>query len=108
MFSASKCTPSSPYSRTVAHTEDDNRIQEQTENIPGSIGNGSPLGTRTGVLHEYGLGVPKDQHRAAEWHVLAAEQGLGESQYHLGLMKAHGRGSSQDFSSAVIHFQKVS
>ena len=63
--------------------------------------------TQTGVLHEYGLGVPKDQHRAAEWHALAAKQGLGESHYHLGLMKAHGRGSSQDFSSAVIHFQKV-
>lgn len=63
---------------------------------------------RTGVLHEYGLGVVKDQHRAVEWHTLAAKQGLADSEYHLGLMKAHGRGFSQDFSGAAIHFQKAS
>ena len=60
-----------------------------------------------GVAHEYGLGVSKDQRRAAHWHSLAAAQGLAESHYHLGLMKTHGRGFAQDLSSAVIHFQKV-
>lgn len=59
------------------------------------------------MLHEYGLGVEMNQKLAADWHVLAARQGLAESEYHLGLMKVHGRGFSQDLSEAVIHFQKV-
>lgn len=61
----------------------------------------------SGVAHEYGLGVPKDQRRAAEWHSLAAAQGLADSDYHLGLMKAQGRGFSQDLTGAAIHFQKA-
>lgn len=60
-----------------------------------------------GVLHEYGLGVVKDQRKASEWHARAARQGLAESDYHLGLMKAHGRGFAQDFSEAALHFHKV-
>ncbi|CAM9886090.1 unnamed protein product, partial [Choristocarpus tenellus] len=59
-----------------------------------------------GILHEYGLGVAHSQQQAGEWHSLAAAQGLAESHYHLGLMKAHGRGFAQDMSSAIIHFQK--
>lgn len=61
----------------------------------------------SGVSHEYGLGVPRDQGRAAEWHFQAAAQGLADSDYHLGLMKAQGRGFSQDLAGAAIHFQKV-
>lgn len=60
-----------------------------------------------GVAHEYGLGVNEDPKEAARWHFLAAAQGLAESNYHLGLMKVHGRGFSQDFGGAAIHFQKV-
>lgn len=60
-----------------------------------------------GVAHEYGSGVSKDFREAARWYFLAAAQGLAESNYHLGLMKAHGRGFAQDLSGAAIHFQKV-
>lgn len=59
------------------------------------------------MAHEYGSGVTKNEREAARWHSLAAAQGLAESDYHLGLMKAHGRGFAQDFSGAMIHFQKV-
>lgn len=61
-----------------------------------------------GVAHEYGFAVRKDQRLAARWHSLAASQDLPESHYHLGLMKAHGRGFAQDLSGAAIHFQKAS
>lgn len=67
--------------------------------------NSFPL--NAGVAHEYGSGVSKDLREAARWYSLAAAQGLAESNYHLGLMKAHGRGFAQDFSGAAIHFQKV-
>lgn len=60
-----------------------------------------------GVAHEYGLGVSKDQRIAVQWHSLAAVQDSPESNYHLGLMKAHGRGFAQDLSGAAIHFQKA-
>lgn len=60
-----------------------------------------------GVAHEYGSGVGKNLREAARWYSLAAAQGLAESNYHLGLMKAHGRGFAQDLSGAAIHFQKV-
>eukprot|EP00953_Heterococcus_sp_UTEX-ZZ885_P021991 12221-Heterococcus_DN1.PRE.1 len=45
--------------------------------------------------------------QAIRWHTLAASRGVAASHYHLGLMKAYGRGFSQDFSGAVIHFQQV-
>lgn len=63
--------------------------------------------SEAGVAHEYGLGVSKNLREAARWYSLAAAQGLAESNYHLGLMKAHGRGFAQDLSGAAIHFQKV-
>lgn len=61
----------------------------------------------TGVAHEYGSGVSKNLREATRWYSLAAAQDLAESDYHLGLMKAHGRGFAQDLSGAAIHFQKV-
>lgn len=51
--------------------------------------------------------MSKNLREAARWYSLAAAQGLAESNYHLGLMKAHGRGFAQDLSGAAIHFQKV-
>jgi TPR repeat protein len=45
--------------------------------------------------------------QAIKWHTLAASRGVAASHYHLGLMKAYGRGFNQDFSGAVIHFQQV-
>lgn len=51
--------------------------------------------------------MTKNLREAARWYSLAATQGLAESNYHLGLMKAHGRGFAQDLSGAAIHFQKV-
>jgi hypothetical protein len=45
--------------------------------------------------------------QAIRWHTLAASRGVAASHYHLGLMKAYGRGFNQDFSGAVIHFQQV-
>jgi TPR repeat protein len=45
--------------------------------------------------------------QAIKWHTLAASKGVAASHYHLGLMKAYGRGFNQDFSGAVIHFQQV-
>ncbi|CAM9652167.1 unnamed protein product, partial [Hapterophycus canaliculatus] len=66
----------------------------------------SHAGGYAGIAHEYGWGVKKNLRAAARWYSLAAAQGLAESEYHLGLMKAHERGFAQDLSGAMIHFQK--
>src|SRR3954451_830866 len=38
-----------------------------------------------GTLYANGMGVPRDTVRAAKWHRKAAEQGLPQAQYQLGL-----------------------
>ena len=44
--------------------------------------------------------VPRDPAEAARWYRLAADQGVVEAQYNLGLMYVSGRGVSQDAVAA--------
>lgn len=45
-------------------------------------------------------GVPQDDHEAAHWYRLAAEQGLAEAQFNLAALYAVGKGVSQDYLAA--------
>ncbi len=49
-----------------------------------------------GVMHYFGLGVPKDYKTAVKWIELAAEQGHANAQFNLGLMYYNGEGVIQD------------
>ena len=48
------------------------------------------------MLHAEGRGVERDQRRAAEWLLLAAEQGLASAQHDLGLLALRGAGAAPD------------
>ena len=47
-----------------------------------------------------GKGVSRDDKKALVWIRLAADQGLHDAQYFLGLTYEHGNGVSQDFIQA--------
>ena len=51
-------------------------------------------------FYYWGMGIPKDHSLAAEWLKRAAEQGLGEAVYRLGVMLAKGDGVRRDIGSA--------
>jgi TPR repeat protein len=51
-------------------------------------------------MYAHGEGVAQDYAAAASWYRKAAEQGISESQYNLGLMYAKGRGVAQDYLQA--------
>ena len=58
-----------------------------------------------GILHEYGLGVPRDAERARMLYTRAAEERYIESMYHLALMQAFGRGGAIDYRAALALFE---
>ena len=43
-------------------------------------------------MHKKGQGVPQDYAEAVKWYRLAADQGMGEAQYNLGVMYKNGLG----------------
>ena len=47
-------------------------------------------------MYHHGYGVIEDHKAAAKWYRLAAEQGIAEAQYNLGLMYDIGLGVDQD------------
>lgn len=51
-------------------------------------------------LYRSGLGVPKDQAKARDLMQMAAEQGLAEAQYQLGLLQLKGVGGEQNLIAA--------
>ncbi|HWY52094.1 MAG TPA: toll/interleukin-1 receptor domain-containing protein [Chthoniobacterales bacterium] len=63
--------------------------------------------TELAVLYEYGLGVSKDESRAAKLFQKPAEQGDARAQNSLGLLYANGTGVVKDLSKAVDLYQKA-
>ena len=52
-------------------------------------------------MYDKGEGVPQDDAEALRWYRLAADQGVANEQYNVGLMYADGRGVPQDAAEAV-------
>jgi hypothetical protein len=52
-------------------------------------------------MHERGEGVPQDYAEAEKWYRLAAEQGIADARFNLGVMYVEGRGVPQDHAEAV-------
>ena len=56
-------------------------------------------------MYANGIGVKRDFKEALKWFQLAAEQGVAEAQFSLGLTYYNGDGVNQDFKKAVRWFQ---
>jgi TPR repeat protein len=54
-----------------------------------------------------GWHVPQDYAEAAKWYRLAAEQGIANAGYDLGLMYIQGEGVPQDYAEAIKWFQRA-
>jgi TPR repeat protein len=52
-------------------------------------------------MYSKGQGVPQDNKTAVKWWKLAAEQGIADAQFNLGLMYSTGQGVPQDNKTAV-------
>lgn len=57
---------------------------------------------QVGVMHERGLGVEKDEKKAAEWYEKAAVQGYVDAQYNIAIMYASGRGVAKNEPIAMM------
>jgi S1-C subfamily serine protease len=57
-----------------------------------------------GVCYDSGAGVAKDKQEAARWFRKAAEKGVAEAQYNLGVMSLKGDGAPQDYTAAYMWF----
>ena len=58
-------------------------------------------------MYEEGQGVRQDYAQAVQWYRKAAEQGLAEAQYNLGVMYAKGEGVRQNYKIAKEWFGKA-
>jgi len=60
-----------------------------------------------GVMHAKGLGVRKNNYKAASWYNKAAKNGHAEAQYNLGQMYATDRGVPRNLGRAAHWFKKA-
>ena len=63
--------------------------------------------TQYKLVYAEGRGMPEDAGEAVRWFRQAAEQGLAEAQYKLGVMYAEGRGVPEDAEEAVRWFRQA-
>ena len=59
-------------------------------------------------MRREGEGVPQDYNEAVRWFRKAADQGLADAQFNLGIMYFHGEGIAQDLNEAVRWIRKAS
>lgn len=62
---------------------------------------------QVGVMYERGMGVERDQAKAAEWYEKSAWQGYVDAQYNIALMYASGRGVDKNEERAMIWLAKA-
>ncbi len=60
-----------------------------------------------GNLYQKGLGVPKDDAKAYELYLYAAERGHPEDQHNIGIARLNGRGVEKDEAEARVWFSKA-
>ena len=61
-----------------------------------------------GVCYDFGYGgAEKNDIRAAEWYLKAAEQGVKYAQYNIGNMYKSGRGVEKNYEKAVMWYRKA-
>ena len=58
-------------------------------------------------MYANGQGVPKDDQQAVAWFRKAAERGLADARYSLGLAFEEGRGVPQDITQAIACLRKA-
>jgi TPR repeat protein len=58
-------------------------------------------------MHALGQGLPPNQAEAAKWYRMAAQQGLAEAQYNLGVAYYAGAGLAQSHAEAAAWFSKA-
>ena len=58
-------------------------------------------------MYYNGYGLPQDHAEAVRWYRRAAEQGLAEAQYNLGVMYAKGEGVPQDHAEAMRWYRRA-
>lgn len=63
--------------------------------------------TVLGFMYEHGQGMDKDDTKAAQLYLLAAEQGVAAAQNNLGLMYEHGRGLDRDATEAAQFYNRA-
>src|SRR3974390_2438154 len=61
--------------------------------------------TLLGLLYDQGLGIRKDEVKAAEWYTKGATAGDKHAQFHLGVMLAEGRGLKKDLKKSADFFE---
>ena len=59
-------------------------------------------------MYAKGHGVPMDYKQAAAWYLKAAEQGMLDAQYNLGVMYSNGQGVPQDYKQAAAWYLAAS
>ena len=58
-------------------------------------------------MYSDGKGVPQDYDEAVKWYRKAADQGLAEAQFDLGLIYQKGQSVAQDYGEAVMWYRKA-
>lgn len=59
------------------------------------------------LMHEMGMGTPRDPAKATDWLRRAAETGYSVGQYHYGVALLHGRGAPTDPTQARIWLERA-
>ncbi|HTO79220.1 MAG TPA: toll/interleukin-1 receptor domain-containing protein [Methylocystis sp.] len=60
-----------------------------------------------GNRYLYGSGLDQDYAKAMEWYRKAADHGLGDAQYNVGMMYENGRGVAKDIEQAKAWYRKA-
>jgi len=58
-------------------------------------------------MYAGGVGVPRDDALAAEWFHRAADAGLAQAQYNLGVLYEHGQGVRLDGRAALVWYSRA-
>lgn len=86
----------------------DKKLQESFWQIYTSAQRGDNVAQyQAGVIFERGMGVERNQEKAAEWYEKSAWQGNVDAQYNLALMYISGRGVAQNEERAMIWLAKA-
>jgi TPR repeat protein len=88
--------------------EEAEQKQKEKEQLFKEAEQGDPAAQfNAGYAYEFGLIVPKDYAKAAEWYLKSAEQGNADAQSRLGFYYYRGRGVNKDHAKAFVWYLKA-